>query len=135
MRDTGRARPLRPIARARAAAACATAGHRRDARPVASRSCVPLHSAGPRDRARPAGAARSVRIARPNERATRSAPSASQKHSLRSRALSLQSNTDPSDIGLIRVNSTVVLERLTKPLDEAPADESGGEMVEGLEDI
>jgi hypothetical protein len=31
-------------------------------------------------------------------------------------------------------NSTVVLERLTEPLDEAPADEGGGEM-EGLEDV
>ena len=30
-------------------------------------------------------------------------------------------------------NSTVVLERLTEPLDEAPADEGGGEMMEGLD--
>jgi hypothetical protein len=32
-------------------------------------------------------------------------------------------------------NPTVVLERLTEPLDEAPADEGGGEIVEGLEDV
>jgi hypothetical protein len=27
------------------------------------------------------------------------------------------------------------LERLTEPLDEAPADETGGEMMESLEDV
>jgi hypothetical protein len=27
------------------------------------------------------------------------------------------------------------LERLTEPLDEAPADKAGGEMMEGLEDV
>ena len=29
----------------------------------------------------------------------------------------------------------VVLERVTEPLDEAPADEAGGEMVKSLPDI
>ena len=74
------------------------AGRRRDARPIASRSCVPPHSAGPRDRARPAAAARSVQTARPSERATHSAPTANQKRLLHSPTVSLRSNTDPSDI-------------------------------------
>ena len=45
----------------------------------------------------------------PGGRATRSTPTANQKHSRRSPAVSLQSNIDLSDIGLICVNSTVVL--------------------------
>src|SRR3954452_15044488 len=84
---------------------------RRDARPVASRSCVRPHSAGPQDRARPADAARTVRTAHPSERATHSAPSANQKHSLPSLAASLRSNTDPSNMTLRYVNSTVALAR------------------------
>jgi hypothetical protein len=41
-------------------------------------------------------------------------PTANQKYSLRSFAVSLQSNMDPSDIAFMRINLTVVLNHLRK---------------------
>jgi hypothetical protein len=52
-----------------------------------------------------------------------------QKANLSTLAVALPMFIKPSD------NVLIALERLTEPLDEAPADEGGGEMVESLEDV